>query len=382
MPKKPKPRARYKDYSTTINGEIYGVVNIPVGNGKYKQKRKKVATTTEARQWALGELDKIRHGSIEIKTSTTFSQLAEWYKREYLIAPVYENGIKVEGVKDYKRLKEKLDKIIVPHFGPRQLSSITEHDFRSYARKRRENGISTATINRDLSLIRSMFRKGRAANQLLNIPKMPINLAAEKERDRVLSFDEESRLLAACVDKETITGERKGKPHTQTIKCHRAHLAPIIILAVDTAMRAGEISKLDWRDVDLVNDLITVQFFNSKTQKTRRVGMTPRVRETLAAMKHRKGPVFGSQSWRKAFATACERAKITDLRFHDLRHTATTRMIRAGIPHTEVMKITGHTQMKTFLRYLNLVDTTVQNAASQLGSFINSQPVIESDAVN
>lgn len=73
---------------------------------------------------------------------------------------------------------------------------------------------------------------------------------------------------------------------------------------------------------------------------------------------------------RKAFATACRRAEIKDLHFHDLRHTATTRMIRAGVPHAEVMKITGHTQMRTFMRYLNLVDESVQNTANILAEYL------------
>lgn len=92
--------------------------------------------------------------------------------------------------------------------------------------------------------------------------------------------------------------------------------------------------------------------------------------------------MFTSGRPTRAFATACSRANITDLHFHDLRHTATTRMIRAGVPHTEVMKITGHTQMKTFLRYLNLGSDAVQNAATMLGAYIGNVTVIESDAVN
>lgn len=101
--------------------------------------------------------------------------------------------------------------------------------------------------------------------------------------------------------------------------------------------------------------------------------MTPRVKDELSKIQQPKGKVFVIASVRKAFATACRRAKVKDLHFHDLRHTATTRMIRAGIPHTEVMKITGHTQIKTFLRYLNLTDDSVKNTADLLTKFIERQ---------
>jgi integrase len=383
--KKKKARNRYGDYCLTVRGEMFAAVNLPIGNGKYKQKRKKVANATEARQWALAELDKVKHGTIEVTRSTTFAELAAWYKREFLIAPVFENGIKLDGVKDHKKLRAKLDRV-VEFFGGRQASGFTEHDFTAYARHRRKaDSVTTATINRDLSLIRSMFLRAKSVNKLLHVPRFPINIAAEAERDRVLSFDEETRLLAHCVDTEVVEYERRGKKHTGVeIEAKRAHLAGIIIMAVDTAMRSGEIFKLDWRDVDLANDLITVQFFNSKTQKTRRIGMTPRVKAILlekAALDDTTGKVFNAKNASRAFRTACVRANITDLHFHDLRHTATTRMIRAGIPHTEVMKITGHTQIKTFLRYLNLGSETVQNAASRLGRFIDDV-ITETDAVN
>ena len=383
--KKKKTRARYGDYCLMIGGELFASVNIPIGGGKYKQKRKKVSNATEARQWALDEIDKATHGSIVVERSTTFAEVAAWYRREFLVAPVFENGIKLDGVKDHKKLRAKLDRI-TEYFGGRQINTLTEHDMTGYVRHRRAtDGVTMTTINRDLALIRAMFLRAKSVNKLLSVPRFPINKAAEVERDRVMSFDEEMRLMAACVDTETIDFERKGKSGSMTIPAKRSHLAGIIIFAVDTAMRANEIFKLEWSDVDLERDILTVQFFNSKTQKTRQIGMTPRVKAVLldlAAGQLPTGIVFTSGRPSRAFRTACTRAKIKDLHFHDLRHTATTRMIRAGVPHTEVMKITGHTQIKTFLRYLNLGSDAVQNAATLLGQYTSSVTVVESDTIN
>ena len=66
-------------------------------------------------------------------------------------------------------------------------------------------------------------------------------------------------------------------------------------------------------------------------------------------------------------------AEIERLNIRDLRHTAITRMIRAGIPHTEVMKISAHTTMKTFMRYLNMVDETIQDNAALLDKFLSAR---------
>lgn len=386
MPRK-KGRIKYGEYCETIDGKLYGSVYVAVGDGKYRRKRKRVESVIEAKQWALGEMARQQGGTIEVDQGTTFAELADWYSREYLIEPVYENGVKVDGVKDWKRLRAKLERMS-DDLGPRRLTSITEHDLRSYAKERRtRDKVTTATINRDYALMRAMFRAGQRAAKALTVPRFPINRAAEAERDRIMSFDEERRLLAVCVDKETLSYERKGrfKGKTTTAKdrpAKRAHLGPIIMLAVDTGMRAGEIFKLQWSDIDLHGETITVQWFNAKTEKTRRIGMTPRVKAALSDLWKPDGKVFAGNDCKRAFKTACERAGIEGLHFHDLRHTATTRMIRAGIPHTEVMKITGHTQMKTFLRYLNLSDSTVQNAARQLGEFLDEQPVFESESVN
>jgi len=86
--------------------------------------------------------------------------------------------------------------------------------------------------------------------------------AAEIERDRILSFDEESRLLAVCIDK-------------------RAHLKAILICALDTAVRLGEIFKMRWQDVNLETNEIYIPQANTKTEDARTVGVTPHLKQEL-----------------------------------------------------------------------------------------------------
>lgn len=190
-----------------------------------------------------------------------------------------ENGIKIEGVRDFLRQRNKLDRMC-EHFGAKIITSFTDDDLRRYVRYRRENDqVKTATINRDFALLKTIFK--RLAKQIgkhFEIPEFPINPQAETERSRVLTLPEEARLLRVCTEKEIITVNRRGKPFSMTIDTKREHLKPIIITAVDTAMRQGELMKLVWTDIDFESETITVQFFNSKTQKARAVGMTPRVK--------------------------------------------------------------------------------------------------------
>ena len=95
-----------------------------------------------------------------------------------------------------------------------------------------------------------------------------------------------------------------------------------------------------------------------------------------------EGLVFGVKNTvKRAFATACRLAGVADFRLHDCRHTATTRMIQAGMPPMEVMKITGHRQIATFLRYLNTNDQTARRTAEALDVFY-AEEVTASELVN
>jgi integrase len=361
MPRKKK--RGYGDYTEYIDGDLYGSVSIPDGQGGYKRRRKKVDTKTDARNWALAELDRAKHGSDE--PVETFADLAKWYKEHFLVEPVYERGLKVEGVKDWKKQQSKLDRI-AGYFAVKRLANFTETDLRTYARERRKE-VTQATINRDLALIRAMFRKGRETFKIA-VPRFPIQMAGEVERDRVMSFDEEKRILQACNEIEVLEYERKGKQVTANHKTNRQHLRDIVIFAVDTALRQNELFQIEWRDV---STFINVRAEISKTGKARKVPITSRVQKILDALPRTSVRIFPRKRVSKSFATACKRAEVKDLRFHDLRHTATTRMIASGIPHTEVMKITGHSQIKTFLRYLNPEDESVLAAASRLDALLN-----------
>jgi integrase len=157
-----------------------------------------------------------------------------------------------------------------------------------------------------------------------------------------------------------------------------AHSPDPLIAALDTGLRKGELFKLRWLDVDLSNGLIRLRATTTKTEEPRTVGMTQRLRDELqrlweAAPPDMNGLVFGIKSdIKRAFASACKDAEIENLRFHDLRHVATTRLVETKALHTaEAMKITGHTQERTFARYVNPQDETARRAAEALDEWLS-----------
>lgn len=120
--------------------------------------------------------------------------------------------------------------------------------------------------------------------------------------------------------------------------------------------------------------------------------MTPRLTEALENLwnispQRKDALVFDiTDTIKTPWKTACRLAKLEDFRFHDCRHTATTRIIASGSTHTEVLKITGHSQIKTFLRYLNITSETANNVALRLNEYIVQRHTIStieiSDAEN
>src|SRR5262249_26005324 len=133
-------------------------------------------------------------------------------------------------------------------------------------------------------------------------------------------------------------------------------------------------------DVDLITGIIRVRKTTTKTWEPRTIGMTARLQEEMRRLWEAAPPdpeclVFGiKRDIKRSFGTACRLAAIEDFHLHDCRHTATTRMIEAGMSPMEVMKITGHKQMSTFLRYMNTNDQTARRAAEALDAFYGDEP--------
>jgi integrase len=294
-----------------------------------------------------------------------FQKLADVYADHKLQPPVYNGETRVSGMRSWKHQLVTL-KPLVEHFGKMRIRSITHADIEKYktrrlqTKTRRGGDRDIASVNRELSLLRAMLNYARRQGWLNRNPfgmgESIISNADETRRERILTREEEARLLAVCAGP-------------------RAHLRPLLICALDTGMRRGEMFKLRWSDIDLVGGVIRIRKTTTKTWEARTIGMTTRLQDELrrlweAAPPDPDGLVFGvKNNIKRSFGTACKLAEIEDFRLHDCRHSATTRMIQAGMAPMEVMKITGHKQIDTFLRYMNTNDQTARRAAEALDLF-------------
>ncbi|MEQ1762306.1 MAG: site-specific integrase [Pyrinomonadaceae bacterium] len=386
-------------YWKEINGVLYARLQYRDESGKPRDKYRKITDKRKAAQ-AVSEMrrDLELHGEEILNAEKlTFAELLEKYSSTELVEATFQAGVKIGGRRSLGAAKSAV-KPLNDYFGHRRVQSIKAADIKNYKNIRLNTPVTmevnvrtqvlnektgktktvitksiktrerrVATVNRELEILRAIFNFAVMNEWLTKNPfallKGVISKAAEVERDRVLSFDEERRLLAACVGR-------------------RAHLKSLLVCALDTAMRRGEILKMRWRDVDLAVNEINIPQTNTKTETARTVGITERLKKELEAMWETsqmdpQALVFGlTNTIKTAFGSACEDAKLEDFRFHDCRHTATTRMIASGSSHTEVMKITGHTQLKTFLRYLNITPETTRRVALNLDIYLNKHDVL------
>jgi integrase len=135
-------------------------------------------------------------------------------------------------------------------------------------------------------------------------------------------------------------------------------MKPLIILAIETAMRRGEMLDLQWQHVDLVRCVAHLPL--TKNGDSRDIPLSRRAIAILKGLKADKGrdaervfPVTGN-SIRLAFEHLRVRAGMKDFHFHDLRHEGITRLFERGLNIVEVSAISGHRELKMLQRYTHL----------------------------
>lgn len=365
-------RPRTGSWFQRKDGSWWARVTYTDETGKRRERVKKAESKSHAKRLAGDLVTEVEShgGKLPEGSRMTFGELADYYEKTYLIPPVYKEGRKVAGMRSHYNLKSQL-KAPKEYFGKKKISQITYEDLLRYRNmrlasktyKKDEKGErkdrTFGAVNRELSQVRKIFNVAKRNRWITYNPfegGTLISTADEKPRDRILSRDEEQKLLAVCVEQ-------------------RAHIRPIIICALDTGMRRGEILKLKWSDVDLPNRTIHIQAFNTKTMRERDVPITRRLEAELNALWERSAKqshrlVFGvTDNFKKAFTTACRLAGIKDFVFRDCRHAAATRMIEGGMPRELVGRILGHTQAQTTFRYINLTSDAVERAEAILNTW-------------
>lgn len=246
-------------------------------------------------------------------------------------------------VKEYLRHSEatkksyKRDTISAKHlqeyFRKKRLSEITPKMVEDYKLARRRL-VKPATVNRELAFLKHLFNEAIRWEKVDVNPVEKVKLFRELQNNtRVLSDEEEEKLLAAAP----------------------RHLRPMIITALETGMRRGEVLSLKWKDVDFEQGYLMVR--DTKNGESRKIILIDRLTDTLKQIKKRGAYVFSKKDGtpycdpKNAFRNAVKRAGIEYCRFHDCRHTFASRLVMEGKDLVAVGKILGHKSIAMTVRY-------------------------------
>lgn len=221
---------------------------------------------------------------------------------------------------------------------------------------------SVATCNRHVAVLSHLFTVAR--RQWHWIDRNPLEqltkLSERGARLRHLSVDERKRLLA------------------ETAKDPKLHA--FVVIALSTACRAGELLKLDWKDVDLDSGRLLFRW--TKNATPRAAWVQGEALKLLEALPTREGRVFpngsdadGPWEYRKSFKAALAAANVENFRFHDVRHTAATTLARLGASEQQ-LKAIGGWKSNVVAKYVHLDAGDTRDLTSKLDGelFKSSQP--------
>ena len=347
------PKGKFKSRHNFGFGAVYVRKTSPgnpryyldyVDNGKRIQRVCRRATSFEEAYWelrraVLKELEKKR---------ASFSAFADEYLEDYA----------KPGKKSWETDKGRLDRL-KKYFQNTDLRQITPMEIERFRASLLTKGMEKSTTNRYVALLKRMFNLAIDEGYAETNPAKKVRLFSEADnlKERILSEEEELRLIENCCD----------------------HMKDIVTFALNTGMRLGEILRLKWANVDMKTGMIRVEF--TKSGKTRIVPMNQTLRTLLSGLRKRGGEyVFtnpGSndrfREIKRSFKTGCRRAEIDGLRFHDLRHTFASRLVRNNIDIGTVRKLLGHSTLLVTQRYVHSDETMLRSA---VGSLVRNEDLL------
>lgn len=317
---------------------------------RYREEAKKILHKVEIEILEGRYLDK------KERKKVLFRDFAEQY---------FETYVKLEN-KNIKRQKYLINNLLKRFKGMSLYQMDTSVIIRYLAE--RKQTLRPASVNRELSMLKSMFNRAiewevfHDANPTNRIKKLKENNA----RCRWLTEQEQEELLFYC----------------------QGLTRMVVMVALKTGMRWGEIISLKWHQssnsnyIDFDNDVIIVHESQCKSGKSRHVPLSRLLKDEL--LKIPKQPNTDYIFWnpqkeqamrtvRKSFDTALKKAGINDFKFHDLRHTFASQLVRSSVDLFVVQKLLGHANPKMTQRYAHLQRDQLRSAIEKIDRKISSQ---------
>jgi integrase len=243
--------------------------------------------------------------------------------------------------------------------------------------------VTKATLSRHLSSLRSAFTQAVEWKMLNKNPLLGLKnkLVESRKVIRFLGADEEARLRGALGSRDTAKVNARGTGNSWRSARRREplpslptggqgdHLTPIVLLAINTGLRRGELLSLLWKDISFDAKIVTVRAENAKNGRPRYIPLNNEAISVLnqwRAQTAPQGKVFAPNEIKTAWVNLLRAAKITGFRFHDLRHHFASKLVMKGVDLNTVRELLGHSDLKMTLRYAHLAPAHLAAAVSKL----------------
>lgn len=252
---------------------------------------------------------------------------------------------------------------LVDGLGERDVLALTPHDLVAYCQMRKDEGAGPYTCNMEISKLGTAMRYAGVALKV-TLPDVVTNarpllkhlnlIGGGGKRERRPTEDELVRICAWLAQEK---GER---------------FADIVRFAVASAMRRGEIARLEWSDVDEMKRLVLVRDRKDPRKKAGNDQWVPLLEPAWTVLQRQpreeaEPRIFpiGESTVSKYFTEACRVLSIPDLHFHDLRHEGTSRLFEDGFEIQQVALVTGHKDWRHLRRYTNLRPEDLHEVAAK-----------------
>jgi integrase len=271
------------------------------------------------------------------------------------------------------------------------LTELCAFDVERIKAKRLKAGRKPATVNRDLDRIRGALSRAVEWGRLPAHPLVTVKRAKGDDNSRVryLNHDEENRLRHALKEREELRRKQRESGN-EWCKARGAdarpiwpqdgftdHLMPMVLLAMNTGLRRGELFGLNWRHVNLFGKQLTVTAGTAKSRKARTVPLNRVALDVLTLWRNQRegeGLVFPGlgggrmTNVNNSWDGLVKDAELSDFRFHDLRHDFASKLVMAGVDLNSVRELLGHADIAMTLRYAHLTPGKLADAVALIGS--------------
>jgi integrase len=265
----------------------------------------------------------------------------------------------IEHANTKKRYASSVANLLL-HFGIVRLTDISAEGIEAFKDARLAKKVRSATVNRDLAVLRRMLNIAEKRRFILANPFREVEMLEERKQRRqphILTFKEENRLLKAAPD----------------------HIRVLATLILETGLRSGrEALALKWSDVDLENEVVRIKHSKSLAG-IRCVPMSKRCKTELLTWRTRLGPEFSDyvfanphkptthlQNVRTGWPKVLKAAALEPFWLYDLRHTFASRLTEAGVSPVFVAQIRGHSNIDILETYARVIDEFRRSAISKL----------------